>query len=294
MENVKIAAWQGPIAEGDVGANLEKIARVMDKTRGDNLDFLCFPECFLTGYRAQSVASSAVSLEDKAVEDVVSLTRDNDTVLLVGLAEKRGDKAYNSQLVAYHGKLLGVQTKTMLCRPGADADSFKTDLNLPVFEAKGIKFGIAICHTTSFVEPALYLRLKGARLLFTPHYNSLPPEYTSQSGRITYAWHRDMVLGNQAALATLLKMVVVRSNIVMIDQQALGSGDAGIWNMEGKPVAMGTPFCEEVVSHCFPKEMFQQEHWIDRREVPLELYRMIADAAQEYLQDTPYPFSDVE
>jgi predicted amidohydrolase len=169
---------------------------------------------------------------------------------------------------------------------------------MPVIEAKGIKFGVAICHTTSFVEPAMYLRLKGARLLFTPHFNNMHPHVKLPDGtEVSYTSHRNMVLANQAALATLLKMVVVRSNIVVIDPQGLGSGDSNIWDMDGQLVAYGAPFTECVVRHEFDKPVFLKEHtMIDHREVPLELYEMILAAARDYLKDSPFrfPFPNVK
>jgi predicted amidohydrolase len=113
-----------------------------------------------------------------------------------------------------------------------DAQNFANDLELPVFEAKGIKFGVVICHDTSFVEPALYLRWCGARLLFNPHFDDIAPEGFPTSSHKVSCWeHRTMVLNNQAALATLLKMVVVRSNVIIVNANQLGSEIAisGTW-----------------------------------------------------------------
>ena len=91
-----------------------------------------------------------------------------------------------------------------------------------------------------------------------------------------------MVLNNQAALATLLKMVVVRSNVIVIGADHLGLGDSNIWDMDGVLVAQGTPFVECVVTAEFDQRIFLEEHWIDRRDVPVELVEMIAQAAQRY------------
>jgi predicted amidohydrolase len=166
---------------------------------------------------------------------------------------------------------------------GYDAGFFSRSLDLPIFEAKGIKFGVAICHDTSFVEPALYLRWRGARLLFTPHYNDIGPQRSAAPDEPVNFWeHRAMVLNNQAALATLLKMVVVRSNVVIIREDALGSGDSNIWDMDGEMVAAGVPFTECVVTAEFDRQIFLEEHWISRQEVPIELVERIAQAAHDY------------
>lgn len=291
-EKIKIGSFQGPLYENDVKRNIKKFKQVVSETKDKNFDFLCFPETFLTGYSPEAICEGAITADSFYIKDILEYTKDTDTVYLVGFAEKRNDGIYNSQIVFHLGKIIDICTKTMLTR-GYDDKYFITDLHMPVMEAKGIKFAVTICHSTSFPEPALYLRLKGARLLFTPHFNNIHPHVKFEDGgEMGYSMHRDMVLANQAALATLLKMVVVRSNLVVVKPDGLGSGDSNIWDMNGQLVACGTPFKECIVSHEFPKEIFIKEHFmIDRREVPLKLYQMIGDAAKEYLENAPYkPF----
>lgn len=281
-EKIRIGTWQGPVAENDVNRNLAKLYEVLEAVRDKGLDFICFPESFLSGYKPQSVTESSIPLDDPRIALLVERSAAYDTVILAGMSEIAEDGLYNTQLVIYRGQLLGAYHKTMLT--DFDRLYFKTDFKLPVFEAKGIRFGIATCHTTSYVEPSLYLRWMGVRLLFTPHFNKIPPEGFEEAGRkITFWEHRTMVLNNQAALATLLKMVVVRSNVVAVDAEGLGAGDSNIWDMNGVVVAQGTPFTECIVTAEFDKGIFLEEHWIDRRELPAELCDMIAGAAREYI-----------
>jgi predicted amidohydrolase len=278
---IRIGSWQGPIVDNDFGRNMAQVEAVLHQTRDQKLDFLCFPECYLSGYSAQAIRESSVPLDHPPLTEFIAASRQYDTVILVGMAERCDGRVFNTQLVIYDGKLLGTYHKSMLT--GYDAKHFATDLKLPVFEAKGIRFGVVICHDTSFVEPALYLRWCGARLLFTPHFNDIAPEgFGTQSHRVSSWEHRTMVLNNQAALATLLKMVVVRSNVVVIGDNQLGWGDSNIWDMDGVLVAQGTPFVECVVTAEFDQRIFLEEHWIDRRDVPAKLSEMIAEAAQQY------------
>ncbi len=280
-EKIKIGSYQGPVFDNDIAKNVANIKKVSDKVRHEQLDFLCFPETYLSGYSELSIKESALAIDDPVILDLLKWSIEFDTVFLIGFCEKRAKGIFNSQLVFYKGELLGVATKTMLTR-GYDDKYFVTDLEMPVFQAKGIKFGVAICHTTSFVEPALYLRLKGVRLLFTPHFNNMHPQVKLPNGdEVSFTSHRNMVLANQAALATSLKIVVIRSNIVVVDSSGLGSGDSNMWDMDGQLVAYGAPFTECVVMHEFDKNIFLNEHsMIDRREVPLELYGMIYDAGE--------------
>jgi predicted amidohydrolase len=280
-DKIRIGSYQGPIVDNDFDQNLMKLRQVIDQTKDMRLDFLCFPETFLSGYSQQAVRESSVDVEDPRLTGFIQRSAAYDTVFLVGMSERQGDKIYNTQMVIHRGSLLGKYHKTMLTEE--DKLVFASDLDLPVFEAKGIKFGVVICADTSYVEPALYLRWRGARLLFTPHYNDIPPDgIDTPNGKVTFWEHRTMVLNNQAALATLLKMVVVRSNVVIAREGHLGAGDANIWDMNGVVVASGTPFTECVVTAEFDRWIFEKENWIDRREIPVELVERIARAAKEY------------
>lgn len=280
-EKIRIGSFQGAIADNDFECNLNKVKEVLDQTRNNGLDFLCFPETYLSGYSEPSVRESSILMDDPRLLEFIRYSAAFDTVILIGMSEREDGRIFNTQIVVYRGKLLGKYHKTMLT--DEDKRVFASDLDFPVFEAKGIKFGVVICADTSYVEPALLLRWKGARLLFTPHYNDIPPEGIDTSdGKVTFWEHRTMVLNNQAALAALLKMVVVRSNVVIVRDGHLGAGDAAIWDMNGEIVARGTPFTECVVTAEFDRAIFEKENWINRKEVPVELLDMIAQAAHEY------------
>jgi predicted amidohydrolase len=278
---IRIGSFQGPIVDNDFESNLNKVKEVLNQTRDLDLDFLCFPETYLSGYTEQAVRESSILIDDPRLLEFIHYSAGLDTVILVGMSEREGDRIFNTQVVVYRGELLGKYHKTMLTEE--DKQVFSSDLEFPVFDVKGIRFGVVICADTSYVEPALLLRWKGARLLFTPHYNDIPPEGIDTSdGKVTFWEHRSMVLNNQAALATLLKMVVVRSNVVIVREGHLGAGDAAIWDMNGEVVARGTPFTECVVTAEFDHAIFEKENWINRKEVPAELLDLIARAAHEY------------
>jgi predicted amidohydrolase len=277
---IRIGTWQGLVAENDFDRNLDKVRTVIRESRPLALDFLCFPETYLSGYHTESVRQCCTTLDDPRLVTFIAESAAHDTVILVGMSERAGDKIYNTQLVIYGGKLLGKYSKIMLTP--YDAVAFTPGTSLPVFEAKGIRFGVVICHDTSFVEPALCLRWKGARLLFTPHFDEIRPQgWDTPLGRVTFGDHRRMVLNNQAGLATLLKMVVVRSDVIHFGPDGLGCGDSNIWNMDGVCVAEGIPFNECIVQAEFNQEIFLQEHWIDRRQVPLHLLEQILLAGRE-------------
>jgi hypothetical protein len=52
----------------------------------------------------------------------------------------------------------------------------KQGRDFPVFERGGVKFGVVICSDGGYIEPSRILTLKGARIIFSPHFNYIGKE----------------------------------------------------------------------------------------------------------------------
>jgi predicted amidohydrolase len=96
---IKIGTWQGPVADNDFHKNLQKVKSVLEESRHSELDFLCFPETYLSGYSARAIQESACSLDHPEITRFIDESKKYDTVILVGMSEKVKDQIYNSQLV---------------------------------------------------------------------------------------------------------------------------------------------------------------------------------------------------
>jgi predicted amidohydrolase len=237
---LRMAAWQGPCADGDVEVNLAAVRRVIAEAGEQQADFLCLPETFLSGYGSRAlVEQGALALTDPRLEDLALTAGAQDLVLLVGLAERLpGGEIGNTVALYADGNRLGHYRKTMLTGSDAREMGFCRDYDLPVFHAKGITFGCIVCHDSSFVEPALTLAYQGAQVLFSPHYNALPTAVMDA--------HRIRVRNNHIGLAVLLGVYVVRANVVNLDSRAgtLGYGDSAIFDPDGVPIAEAGLFRE--------------------------------------------------
>jgi predicted amidohydrolase len=64
-----------------------------------------------------------------------------------------------------------------------------------VFERGGVKFGVVICSDGGYVEPSRILALKGARVIFSPHFN-----YIGKEGLIYFVRGNNVVLGKDPAI----------------------------------------------------------------------------------------------
>jgi len=91
-------------------------------------------------------------------------------VLVVGVIERSGGRLYNSAVVLQHGQVAGVYRKTHLT-PG-EALFSKGD-EYPVFEVKGLRYGINICYDTQFADAAARIAGQRARVLLVPAQNMM-------------------------------------------------------------------------------------------------------------------------
>jgi predicted amidohydrolase len=213
------------------------------------------------------------------VQALIAYTARYDMIVIVGLSEQEDACVYNTALVLFQGRQLGKYRKTMLT--GYDRKTFDSDYTLPIFEAKGIPFGVIICHDSSFIEPALTMRWKGARLLFTPHFNMIPHAQMDE--------HRTLVRNNHIGLSALLQMVVARANNVGWSEEKLGYGDSLIMSPLGVPVAEAPLFKEVLISAEFDRSLFQEENWRRRQEVPVEVCQQLWDISRQVAGSSKIP-----
>ncbi|MEM7175441.1 MAG: carbon-nitrogen hydrolase family protein [Chlamydiota bacterium] len=150
-----------------------------------NVDFLCFPEGFLTGYYAKKeiAEKTAIRIKDVDFRNLLDKTASFNATFIIGFNELEQDKVFNSAAIIEKGKLLGIQRKHYLYH-----NYFTPGNQFSTFYSKGIAFGVVICLDANYFEPSRILALQGATILFTPMCNKVPlkhpfakrPPYYSQ------------------------------------------------------------------------------------------------------------------
>ncbi|HUV14212.1 MAG TPA: carbon-nitrogen hydrolase family protein, partial [Acidobacteriota bacterium] len=195
----------------------------------------------------------------------ISESAAHSMVIMVGLARLAEDGLYNSELVIYRGELMGIYDKIMLTGGDRKELQFLPGNDVPVFTANGVRFAVIICHDSSFPFPGLIARLKGAELLFSPHYNFIQPQ--------TVDAHRKWVRNCHIGLACQLKMVVARSNVVVTGgSDGVGYGDSFIISPQGEILAEAELFRTELLTAKIKPEHFKfPVVWADLDETPATL-----------------------
>jgi predicted amidohydrolase len=283
-ERLRIAAWQGRCVDGDLGANLAAAQEAIEAAGEQRADFLCLPEAFLSGYGSRElVEQGALALDDPRLEALASRAAAREIVLLVGLTERLRDGALGNTVVIYaEGRRLGVYRKTMLTGGDARDMGYCRDYDLPVFQARGITFGCIICHDSSFLEPAATLAYRGARVIFSPHYNAIAAEGMDE--------HRLRVRNNHVGLAALLGVYVVRANVVGKDSVrpgTLGYGDSAIFDPRGIAIAEAGLFRERLILADIDPSAAIRSGEARRDELPDRVREQLAEELRRYQRVDP-------
>ena len=167
---MKIGHYQCEVVDGCIERNVETTLAAVERAEAEGVSILSLPESGLTGYFSDEDAAREHSMElcDPRIDALLQATRDRDLTFIVGINERRGSELRNTAIVAHRGAILGTYSKAFPCyryfTPGRD---------FPVFEKDGVTFGVVICADGGYVEPTRILAVKGARLIFAPHYNAI-------------------------------------------------------------------------------------------------------------------------
>ncbi len=267
-----ISTYQGACRGGEFSANLKLVREVVREALGRNSDFVVFPETFLSGYdTAENVRRGARRVDDPELAAFIAESAQHRMTILVGIARLTAEGIYNSVLVIEGGRLLGIHDKVMLTEGDRDDLKFIAGNDIPVFATHGTRIAVSICHDTSFPHPALVARMRGAEILFTPHYNSIYAQGADG--------HRIWVRNCHVGLATMMKMAVVRSNVVVTDVAGEpGFGDSFIMSPQGEILAGAGLFRTGLATAVLKPEMFQAPFvWADLNEVPAWLKTTLAN-----------------
>jgi predicted amidohydrolase len=178
-QSLTVAAFQGKAIYEDIPQSLAVIKEAILWAGKTQVDILCFPECFLQGYILDEAKAYQASLDlfsDEFTLILESLYSEQTTIIL-GLIEKDRNDIFNTAVVVEDGKLTGkyrkrhIHNKERFFTGGADS---------PIFEKKGVKYGVNICYDSRFPESAEALVKQSAHVIFCPLNNSMPHDAAAE------------------------------------------------------------------------------------------------------------------
>lgn len=172
---MKLALYQGSGTLFDIPTNLELLARTATTAATGGVDFLIFPELFITGYNIGGEVKRLAELNTgESLQYIANIARSQKLAILVGYAEKSEENFYNSAaLIDAEGSLVANYRKIHLF--GAEEQRLFTPGNQWVLHSiAGFKVGILICYDVEFPEAVRTLALLGAELIAVPTAQMYP------------------------------------------------------------------------------------------------------------------------
>jgi len=159
--------------EGSVRAAIEAIT----DARGHGAAVICFPECYLPGYRAwnDEVAPPDQAFLERAWNEIAEVSGKAGITTVLGTERIVDGKLRISVLVIDRdGSIVGFQDKVQL-DPSED-ETYSPASGRRVFTADELTFGVAICHEGfRYPETFRFAAREGAQLVFHPHYHKWMP-----------------------------------------------------------------------------------------------------------------------
>ncbi|MFH1688654.1 MAG: nitrilase-related carbon-nitrogen hydrolase [Candidatus Eisenbacteria bacterium] len=149
---------------GDINGNLE---RLLSMIADEDAHLFVLPELVLSGYIFESRDEAMSLSQDPGGNDfqgVAAMAAEKNATIVLGFAERAGDRLYNSSILVPPDGTVSVYRKVQLFHnekrifdPGDRCPS--------VVEVDGVRLGMMICFDWIFPEIARTLALKGADIL---------------------------------------------------------------------------------------------------------------------------------
>ena len=143
----------------------------------ERADIVCFPECFVPGYRGAGKAVPApdpVFLES-AWSDIAAAAAKANVAVVLGTERVVNNSLLATALVINRdGTMAGFQDKVQLDPSEEGTYSFGSGRR--IFQAGSLIFGIAICHEGwRYPETVRWAARRGAHIVFHPHFHEAEP-----------------------------------------------------------------------------------------------------------------------
>ena len=141
-------------------------------------DILCFPECFVPGYRAraQSVPSPDAAFLNRVHQTIAAATGRANLAVILGTERIADNNALlaTALVIDRDGTLLGFQDKVQLAPQ--EESTYTPGQSRQVFRSGNLTFGISICHEGwRYPETVRWPVRNGAQVVFHPHFHGAEP-----------------------------------------------------------------------------------------------------------------------
>jgi len=138
---------------------------------------ICFPECYIPGYRApgKSVAPPDPAFLERAWSVIADAASHAHITVVLGTERLvEGKLVITALVINADGSTAGFQDKVQI--DISEESTYTPGSGRRVFEAGPVKFGIAICHEAwRYPETVRWAARRGAHIVFHPQFHEAEP-----------------------------------------------------------------------------------------------------------------------
>jgi predicted amidohydrolase len=176
MSTVRIALANLPYP-GSREQSVVAAERAVADAAEAHADLLCFPECFVPGYRAPGRAvppPDAAFLSDAWCAVSAAAARAGLAVVLGTERVTENGLRITALVVRNDGTLAGFQDKVQL--DPSEEGTYAPGLERCLFATGALTFGVVICHEGwRYPETVRWAARRGAQVVFHPHFHEAEP-----------------------------------------------------------------------------------------------------------------------
>jgi 5-aminopentanamidase len=235
---MKVAAYQAPLLPGGSMEALELIRGRVEWCETEGVDILCCPEAVLGGLAddVECPFDIAIDVESGQLEALLAPLASKSVTTIVGFTEASGTgELYNAAAVFHDGRVVGVYRKR---HPAIRRSVYSAGDHSPIFTIGSLSFGIMICNDSNYPELAADMVARGAKAIFLPSNNSLPPEKAN-----VVALSRAVDI----ARAKDNKVMIVRADVAGRTADRVSFGSSAIVDARGTVLRAGEVLHEDTL-----------------------------------------------
>lgn len=140
---------------------------------GAGSDIICFPECYVPGYRAKGKKNPPPDpvFLNRAWDEIADAALKANVAVILGTERiVNGSLVATALVINRDGTIAGFQDKVQI--DPSEEITYAAGTGRRVFELDGVKFGIAICHEGwRYPETVRWAVRRGAQVVFHPHFH---------------------------------------------------------------------------------------------------------------------------
>ena len=237
---MKVAAYQAPLAPGSINQALARIRVQIDRCETLGVEILCCPEAVLGGLAdyVDQPSEIAIDVSGDGMQRIATTLASHLVTTIVGFTEiDRDGRLFNAAAVLSRGSVAGIYRKL---HPAINRSVYQAGQALPLFTAGSLTFGVVICLDSTFAEPISAMVARGARAIFIPTNNGMPPH---KGGGELVAEAREIDIAH----ARKHGVPIIRADVAGRVGRLASHGSSSIVDGSGQVLAAAPPWNADLV-----------------------------------------------